>query len=563
MDQALRRAANAPLWNGWGRSGDAAPAIDWRVLSPFLADATNLVSLLATPSRPLEEWEIPPSRLSARAVEAFAAAIGADRISLDAETRRARAAGRSYVDLIRLREADPPEPPDAVVFPRSRGDVAAILRIARDLGLRAAAFGAGATLEPHAAPEGLIRIDLTGLGGVARIDDAAGTALIHAGARGPEIEQTLGARGWTLGHYPAEFDHSTLGGWLATAAPNEDLGDFGDWLVSATLATPEGLWTAEDAAASPAGLDLRGLPVGARGALGVITDAVVKLRPAPAARMDLGFRFARLDAASEALRLLERKEPHIRGLRILDAAAAALGDVFAASGRAHDAAQTPLPWRADGAPEGDCLLIASIEAERGDIERRARAIGQMMRKQEGHPARSAWVRNWRLERRAAYYRRDALFERGLGWDRLSFCCPWDAVAGACETLSRAIAGCLEAAAFPDSRPISFFAIAPHGAGARVTAEYIFPRRIQAPLGQAFAYRRCAARACKAAGVVQPDGGGGAAEADILLEPAMIDAVKAVVDPEGVLRDIRRRAEDAKDGARHLRLIESDDAALAG
>ena len=565
MDQALRRPVNGPRWNGWGRRGDAAPAIDWRRLSTFLADATNLVSLLATPSRAEEEWTAPPSRLSARCVEAFAAAIGADRISLDDAVRKRHAAGRRYVDLVRLREGAPPAPPDAVLFPRTRGDVAAILRIARDLGLRAGAYGAGAELEPHAAPEGFIRINLAELGGVAKIDDGRGTALIHAGAAGPEIEQYLLERGWRLGHYPEGFEHSTLGGWIAAAARSDDLTGPEDWLISATIATPEGLWTAEAAPFSPAGVDLRRLAEGARGALGLVTDALVRLRPAPEARLDVGWSFDNLAAAIEALNAMRSRDPGVAGLRILDAAAAAFADAFAARGQGGLGAMAldgGLPWRADGAPLEGCVLIASFEGDRGEIERRARAAREIARRFGGHADRRGWVQNWSTERFLAPYRRDALFDRGLGWDNFDFACPWETVASACVAISRAIAGCLEAAAFPDSRPVSYFRITPYETGARVSANYIFPRRIQAPLGQAFAYQRGAARGCAAAGV-RLFGGGPTAAAEIQLEPAILDAVKAVVDPEGVLRDIRRRAEDVQDGARHLRLIESDSAALAG
>ena len=64
----------------------------------------------------LEDVRLPPSALDAAP---FAAVVGEDAVRTDRLTRVAHAAGRSYLDLVRLRAGDATGAPDAVVYPGS------------------------------------------------------------------------------------------------------------------------------------------------------------------------------------------------------------------------------------------------------------------------------------------------------------------------------------------------------------------------------------------------------------------------------------------------------------
>ena len=60
------------------------------------------------------------------------------------------------------------------------------------------------------------------------IDAESGLARIQAGALGPDLEEQLDARGWTIGHFPDSFTHSTLGGWVATRSSGMQSDKYGD-----------------------------------------------------------------------------------------------------------------------------------------------------------------------------------------------------------------------------------------------------------------------------------------------------------------------------------------------
>jgi alkyldihydroxyacetonephosphate synthase len=80
------------------------------------------------PSSPVTPVVLPPSGLPADARAALVDAVGADHVLVDDGARLLRAAGRSYLDLVRLRSGRPGAAPDAVVLPADADEVAAVLR---------------------------------------------------------------------------------------------------------------------------------------------------------------------------------------------------------------------------------------------------------------------------------------------------------------------------------------------------------------------------------------------------------------------------------------------------
>ena len=94
-------------------------------------------------------------------------------------------------------------------------------------------FGGGSNISgslqaPAEETRPVISVDLGRLNQVLDIDEESGLARIQAGALGPDIEEQLSARGWTLGHFPDSFTHSTLGGWVATRSSGMQSDKYGD-----------------------------------------------------------------------------------------------------------------------------------------------------------------------------------------------------------------------------------------------------------------------------------------------------------------------------------------------
>src|SRR5881397_4042433 len=119
-------------WNGWGsadRSG-VAPVPD--ELWGWLAQQLGMRALLATPSRALDDLEIAPSRLSPRDRHILSLLLGPENVWDDKRERMRHAGGRTYLHLLRLRNGDRSDAPDAVVYPASNEDVLKLLVFASE-----------------------------------------------------------------------------------------------------------------------------------------------------------------------------------------------------------------------------------------------------------------------------------------------------------------------------------------------------------------------------------------------------------------------------------------------
>src|SRR6202012_997070 len=98
---------------------------------------------------------------------------------------------------------------------------------------------------------------------------------------GPDLEQQLQARGYTFGHYPDSFTHSTLGGGIAARSSgmqSDRSGDVAALPRGLRVVTPPGILAPEPVPATSTGPSVREMILGSEGRLGIITEATVEVR---------------------------------------------------------------------------------------------------------------------------------------------------------------------------------------------------------------------------------------------------------------------------------------------
>ena len=120
-----------------------------------------------------------------------------------------------------------------MIYPADEAEVQKIVDAAVAADAVIIPFGGGSnisgSLEPPAAEtRPVISLDLGRLRKVIDIDTDSGLARIQAGAHGPDLEEQLDAQGWTIGHFPDSFTHTTLGGWIATRSSGMQSDKYGD-----------------------------------------------------------------------------------------------------------------------------------------------------------------------------------------------------------------------------------------------------------------------------------------------------------------------------------------------
>ncbi|HEY5241264.1 MAG TPA: FAD-dependent oxidoreductase, partial [Polyangiaceae bacterium] len=204
------------LW-GWGWA-DRFPDDDARRGLAQQAAAMLGIPEPALRSLPtLESIRMPAPRVAPPA--ALAAFVTGDRLE-----RAMHAHGKGYRDVARAFAGDFSGAPDAVAFPRDEEDIAAVFAWCERERLAVIPFGGGTSVvggveRPGGGDwRGAVTVDLRAMDRVLEVDAVSRAARIQAGTFGPHLEQQLAAHGLTLRHFPQSFEHSTLGGWIATRA---------------------------------------------------------------------------------------------------------------------------------------------------------------------------------------------------------------------------------------------------------------------------------------------------------------------------------------------------------
>ncbi len=195
--------------------------------------------------------------------------------------------------------------PRLVASPASTEEVAEVLRVAGQHHLAVVARGAGTTLGWGAPPERAdLLLDTRRITGV--VEHAAGDLVVTVRAGTPvgELQAAVAEAGQQLA-LDAPYPEATVGGTLAvsTSGPRRLLyGTARDLLIGVTFVRADGVVAKAGGKVvkNVAGYDFGKLLTGSFGTLGVITEAVFRLHPLPAARRVVSATFPRAGEAGRA-----------------------------------------------------------------------------------------------------------------------------------------------------------------------------------------------------------------------------------------------------------------------
>ncbi len=188
-------------------------------------------------------------------------------------------------------------------------------------------FGGGSSISGSVEAEPgekrtVLSVDMTRLDRVIDVDPTARLARVQAGVYGPELERQLNERGWTLGHFPDSFTHSTLGGWIATRSSgmqSDRYGDIADLTRGLRVVTPSGTLVVRPVPSTSTGPSVREMVLGSEGRLGLITEATVHVRRLAPERQILGYLFPNWREGLAAMRDIAASEAEPSVTRVSDA----------------------------------------------------------------------------------------------------------------------------------------------------------------------------------------------------------------------------------------------------
>jgi alkyldihydroxyacetonephosphate synthase len=447
----------AMKWWGWGQEGVEFTHEDKPALAPFILEAIGVdVRTKGTPPLRFDQLQIPDPALPDDLWEALEQAVSRRYLSLDPLDRLVHARGKSLRDLVWQRAGDLPRIPDAVVRPGSEDEVTAILQAAMRFDAVVIPFGGGSSISgsleaPSTETRPVISLDLERLNQVLEIDASSRLARVQAGVFGPDLEEQLTARGYTFGHFPDSFTHSTLGGWIATRSSgmqSDRYGDIADMTKGLRVVTPSGTLVTRPIPATSNGPSIREMVLGSEGRLGIITEATVHVRRIPEKRVILGYLFPNFAVALAAMQEIAAGEYSVSVTRVSDANETQFSFAMRVMPTLTDKLQSRalrlfltrrLGWDLDEM----CLSFIGYEGSEHHVSAQRRAVGKLVKRHGGLCIGSGPGALYDQKKFDIPYIRDYLLDRGAPGDVSETATTWSGLRPLYDAVNAAANGAFD------------------------------------------------------------------------------------------------------------------------
>ncbi len=237
--------------------------------------------------------------------------------------------------------------PEAVVFPETTEEVSAVMKIATRHHIPVTARGGGVGYVGGCVPlRGGIVLSLMHMNRILSIQPEDGIARVEAGVMTAELQEACAKLGWFYPPDPASRKESSLGGNIATNAGGPRCLKYGvtrQYILGLTVVLSDGriLRCGGQTHKNKQGFDLIGLFCGSEGLLGIVTEATLRIIPAPQARVAIQASFSQFQHAARCVQAVLASGHLPAAMEITDAftlaaARAYLGDGhFPAEARGH------------------------------------------------------------------------------------------------------------------------------------------------------------------------------------------------------------------------------------
>jgi len=295
--------------------------------------------------------------LSDRALAAFRSALGADRVFDDDATRAVYACDETPHRV----------EPDAVLFPTSHDEVVALARIAFEHRVALTPRGAGSGNVGGALPApGSVVVSFECMRRVLEFDPANRLIVVETGVVTEEIDRIARSAGLFYPPDPGSSAYCRIGGNLAMNAAGPRAVKYGgtrDYVLGLRAVTGSGeeIRTGCRTTKGVTGYDLTRLLVGSGGTLALITEATLKLLPAPESVATLRVCFASNRDALDAVSRVMQQAVMPSALEFMDHRAI---DAIRPTGTADDlpsGTRALLMVEADGAAQDLPRQIAALQ----------------------------------------------------------------------------------------------------------------------------------------------------------------------------------------------------------
>src|SRR3989304_2266393 len=202
--------------------------------------------------------------------------------------------------------------PLCVVLPLSTAEVREIVLLANEERVPIIPYGGGSGLMGGALSvrPGIV-VDLRRMNKILAVDKESRSATVQAGTGLGSLEKRLNEEGFILGHDPWTLPVATIGGAISTNSLGYRggiYGSMGEQVLGLEAVLPNGeVLRTRSVPKSSAGINLKFLLIGGEGCFGIITEATVRIFPAPEKRALHAILFASFEQGYGAIQQIFRQ----------------------------------------------------------------------------------------------------------------------------------------------------------------------------------------------------------------------------------------------------------------
>jgi glycolate oxidase len=266
-------------------------------------------------------------------------------------------------------------PPEAVLFPRTAEEIAAILRLANEARFPVTARGGGVGYTGGAVPiEGGVVIGTNRMNRIKEVNADDLYIITEPGVTTYALQQAVEAEGLFYPPDPASYKESFIGGNIAENAGGIRSAKYGVTKhyvlgLEVVMPTSEIIRMGGKTSKNVVGFDLTGLMCGSEGMLGIITEATLRLLPLPEATRTVRATFHTMREACACVARFSRARITPVAIEVLDRNAIAAVEAQYAFGLAQDAG---------------ALLLVSVDGSTVEVERASRVVEEVLREGGGY-----------------------------------------------------------------------------------------------------------------------------------------------------------------------------------
>ena len=389
-----------------------------------------------------------PCRLSDDQIAALEAIVGKANVSTDNYDRLSVAYGKTMVDLMSLRKHIVENVPDAVVYPKNREDIIALVKYCCEQKIPMYVYGGGASVTRGVeAVKGGITLDMRkNFNKVISFSEHNQTITVEAGMSGPKLEETLnnavstlGAkRAYTCGHFPQSFEYSSVGGWAVTRGAGQNSSYYGkiEYIVSSQeYDTPIGIIKSDEFPRNATGPSIDQIMMGSEGTFGILTHVTLRVfKYMPENRKKFSYVFKDWENGLNAAREIMQGEfgfPSV--FRLSDPEETSIA--FRLYGVADTVIDKMLA--AKGYKDGKrVLMLGWSEGEKHFSKNVAKQIDKICKKHGAMYTTSIVTKGWEKGRFTDPYLREDMGDYGLMLDTLECSVNWDNFTNVYENVRR-------------------------------------------------------------------------------------------------------------------------------